>query len=241
MKFTYTKIGILILAILFLSGCLYPANELNQNKIPYEDQLDMVQKAVEQYSEMTNGLMPIKTSEADTPIFQKHLIDFKVLKDKQILSTLPGNAFESGGIFQYVIYTPDDDPRVKLIDLRTAEMLRKVNIKLDQYRSKHTYPPYGKEVGDGIFYIDYEKIGFDKEQYVVSPYSEENLPIIMDIDGKLYIDYRIDLQRALEEHEGEYQDAEDIRYLLVENSPFVPAYSLPYAVSDHEPVFNKEN
>lgn len=237
MKFTYIKVGILLFAILFLSGCLHPQNELSQNKIPYEDQIDMVQKAVEQYADVTDGLLPIKTSDSDTPVFEKHLIDFQALKDKQILSTFPGNAFENGGIYQYAIFTPDEDPRVKLIDLRTAEMLRKVNIKLDDYRSKHIYPPYGKEVGEGIFYIDYEKIGFDNEQYIVSPFSKENLPILMDIDGKLYIDYRIDLQQALEEHEGQYADGEDIRYLLVENSPFVPAYSLPYSVSDGEPVF----
>lgn len=237
MKFTYIRVGIFLLITLLLSGCLYPQNELTQNKIPYEDQLETVQKAVEQYAEVTNGLMPIKTSDSDTPIFEKHLIDFNALKSKQILSSIPGNAFESGGIYQYAIYTPDDDPRVRLIDLRTTEMLRKVNVKLDQYRSKHIYPPYGKEVGEGVFYIDYEKIGFNNEQYVVSPFTEENLPIVMDVEGKLYIDYRIDLQRALEDHDDQFEGEEDIRFLLAENSPFVPAYSLPYTVLDGEPIF----
>lgn len=237
MKFTYIKVGLLLLITLFLSGCLYPQNELTQNKVPYPDQLDMVQTAVERYSEITNGLMPIKTSDSDTPIFEKHLIDFNALKEKNVLSSVPGNAFENGGIYQYTIITPDENPRVRLIDLHTAEVLRKVNVKLDQYRSKKIYPPFGKEIEKGIFYIDYQKIGFNSDQYVVSPFSEENLPIVMDIEGKLYIDYRIDLQRALEEHDHQFEEGEDIRYILAEDSPFVPAYSLPYKILQGEPVF----
>lgn len=222
---------------LLLTGCLYPQNQLEQNKIPHEDQLEMVQKAVERYSEGTNGLMPIKTSDSNTPIFEKHLIDFNMMKEKNVLSSVPGNAFENGGIYQYTIITPDENPRVKLIDLSTAEVLRKVNIKLDQYRSKNIYPPYDKEIEKGIFYLDYIKIGFKSEQYVVSPFSNENLPIVMDINGKIYIDYRIDLQHAIEEYGDKYKEGEDIRLLLTENSPFVPAYSLPYTISKGEPVF----
>lgn len=238
MKFTYKNVGVLLLISFFLSGCLYPKDELTKNKIPYPDQLDMVQAAVERYSELTDGLMPIKTSESDTPIFEKHLIDFNALKQKSVLSSIPGNAFENGGIYQYTIITPDDNPRVKLIDLQTAEVLRKVNIKLDRYRSKKIYPPYGKEVEKGIFYIDYNKIGFKNEQYVTSPFSKENLPIVMDVEGKLYIDYRIDLQRVLGEENPKVEAGDDIRYILTENSPFVPAYSLPYTVSaDGEPIF----
>ncbi len=59
----------------------------------------------------------------------------------------------------------------------------------------------------------------------------------MDTKGNLYVDYRIDLNHALEEYKHDYQKGDDIRYLLAENTPFVPAYSLPYTIQDGEPVF----
>src|SRR5699024_12802228 len=50
----------------------------------------------------------------------------------------------------------------------------------------------------------------------------------------IYVDYRIDLNNALEDYEHHYEEGDDIRYLLAENTPFVPAYSLPYTIQDGE-------
>lgn len=236
--YTYIKKTVPLLAILLLTGCLYPKGELTQNKVPNEDQLEMVQQSVEKYQEKTNGLMPIKTKESDTPIFEKYLIDFNLLKDQNVLSEIPGNAYEKGGIYQYTLITPEDNPQVKLIDLRMTEAIRKVNVKLDIYRSKNTYPPFGDEIEKGLYTIDYKQLGFTSEQYVVSPYSNENLPIIMDTNGKLYVDYRIDLNDALEKYDHDYTEGEDIRFILADNTPFAPAYALPYTILDGEPVFN---
>ena len=33
----------------------------------------------------------------------------------------PGNAYESGGVFQYVIIDAESNPTVKIVDLRIAE------------------------------------------------------------------------------------------------------------------------
>src|SRR5699024_12881517 len=57
---------------------------------------------------------------ADTPIFEKYIIDFSVMKENGVLSEIPGNAFENGGIYQYGLITPEENPRVKLIDLRVT-------------------------------------------------------------------------------------------------------------------------
>lgn len=239
MRSTYFKLTGILFAVVLLTGCLYPDNELEQNKVPNEDQLDLVQTAVDKYSEESNGLVPIKTKTADTDVFEKYLIDFNTLKEKGLISSIPGNAFENGGIYQYTLITPDDDPRVKLIDLRITEEVRRVNVKLDIYRSKNTYPPFGKELENGTYSINYQALGFEDEPFVVSPYSNENLPIIMDMAGQLYVDYRIDLKKALEEYEHDYADGEDIRYILADHSPFVPAYSLPYILEDGEPTISK--
>src|SRR5690625_3941642 len=192
MKFTYKEIILAFSIVLLLTGCLYPKNELAKNKVPNEDQLELVQTAVQKYQENTDGLMPIKTKPAETPIFEKYIIDFTVMKEKGILSEIPGNAFENGGIYQYTLITPEENPRVKLIDLRVTEELRRVNIKLDSFRSKNIYPPFGQEIVKGVYTINYESLGLSSEPYVVSPFSNNNLPIIMDTDGNLYVDYRID-------------------------------------------------
>jgi hypothetical protein len=237
MKHNYILVFTMVCILAVLSGCLYPQGDLAKNQPPNEAQLDMVQSAVEQYREMKQGLVPIKTKDNDTPLFQKYLVDFSLLKENNILQEIPGTAYENGGLYQYTLITPEDDPRVKLIDLRITEQIRSVNVKLDIYRNEHIYPPFKQEIEEGIFTIDYEKLGFEKPPHVVSPYSQENLPIIMDVDGNLYVDYRIDLLNALEDHEHTYQEGDDIRFLLAENTPFVPAYSLPYTVRSGEPVF----
>ncbi|HLS08290.1 hypothetical protein [Lentibacillus sp.] len=237
MNNTYIRLFSPILIIFLLTGCLYPESELSKNKEPNNSQLEKVQSAVDQYHEQTDGLLPIKTKDSDTPIFQKYLIDFQALKEQNIMTEIPGTAYENGGIYQYTIMTPEDDPRVKLIDLRISDAIREVAVKLNVYRNEHIYPPFGKEIAEGIFQIDHEKLGLDSQPYVVSPYSQENLPIVMDTEGNLYVDYRIDLNRALDEYEHDFAEGDDIRYLLAENTPFVPAYSLPYTIRDGEPVF----
>src|SRR5699024_4459344 len=130
---------------------------------------------------------PIKTKPADTPIFEKYLIDFSVLKEKGVLVDIPGNAYENGGYYQYVLITPEENPRVKLLDLRVTEAIRQVNVKLNLYRNENLYPPFGSEIEKGIYQVNYEKLGIKEPPHIVSPLSRNNLPIIMDTDGQLYV------------------------------------------------------
>lgn len=236
MKHTYILV-FLIFAMIFLSGCLYPDNELSKNQISNETQLELVQSAIENYQDKTNGLLPIRTKPSDTPIFEKYLIDFTLLKEQGSIAEIPGNAYENGGIYQYAILNPETDPKVKLIDLRITEALRSVNVRIDSFRNKHIYPPFGERIEGDIFAIDYKKIGLESPPVIESPYSDALLPIVLDATGKTYIDYRIDLNNALKEYKNSYQDGDDIRYLLAENTPFLPVYSLPYTIKDNEPVF----
>src|SRR5699024_9465018 len=109
----------------------------------------MVQTAVLQYMDETNSLLSIKIKDSDVDVYEKYLIDFNMLKERQLISESPGTAYENGGVYQYGIVNPEEDPRVKLIDLRITEEIRSVNLKLNTYRNKHTYPPYGEEVEIG--------------------------------------------------------------------------------------------
>ncbi|GIO22615.1 hypothetical protein [Oceanobacillus sp. J11TS1] len=239
MKYTY--LFALPFIFLLLSGCMYPQSERAENQVPNEEQLAVVQQAVETYREEEGGLVPIQTKGNDTPIFEKYLIDFKQMQEKGYLTEIPGNAFEEGGVYQYVIVDPENDLLVRLIDLQATEQLRSVNIRLDVYRQEHTYPAFGEKISDQIYTVDYEKLGLKEAPTVTSPYSQADLPIVMDLEGNLYIDYSYDLNQALEEYDHDYREGDDIRYLLVDHAPFVPVYSLPYTIKDGQAVFMEES
>ncbi|SET89959.1 hypothetical protein SAMN05421676_11083 [Salinibacillus kushneri] len=234
------KIWLAILSfvvIVFLSGCLYPEEELKKNQVPDDMQLEMVQEAVTNYKNDHNGQLPIKTRDAGTPIFIKYPINFKTLKQNGYLSSTPGNAFEQGGHYQYVIIHPETKATVKLVDLRLSETLRELSFKLEVYRNEHIYPPFGEDVASGLYKIDIDKLGLEQPPVVKSPYTGQNLPIYMDTNGELVIDYRKDLYQVIQEYEHDYKTGDDIRYLLAEHYPFVPAYSMPFTIQDDEPVF----
>ncbi|MCT2537392.1 hypothetical protein NC661_00370 [Aquibacillus koreensis] len=227
----------LSIILLILSGCLYPDNKLSKNQVPNEVQLNMVQTAIDHYVERHQGLVPIRTKTSDTPIFQKYIIDFKVLKQEGLVETTPASAFENGGVYQYVLVTPEENPTVKVIDLRITDEIRSVQHRLNTYRSENIYPPFGEEIEKGVYSINYKALGLDSPPYVQSPYSQKNLPIVLDTNGDLFIDYRADLYDALQSFDHDYTNGDDIRYLLVDHYPFAPAYSLPYTIKDGEPVF----
>ncbi|MFG6118463.1 hypothetical protein [Thalassobacillus sp. B23F22_16] len=233
-------IVVALLTLFLLTGCLYPNDRLSKNNVPNEVQLENVQRAIDSYNEQEQGLLPIKTKEQDTPIFQKYVIDFNKLKEKSLISETPGNAFENGGVYQYVLVDPEDNPTVKLIDLRITEELRSIRSQLNRYEQNNQYPPYKSQVSKGIFDLDYEKLGLDAPLTVTSPYSQEPLPVYITGGGELVVDYRKDLYNYIQNKDHDYQPGDDIRFLLVDHSPFVPVYSPPYTIEDGEPVFMSE-
>src|SRR5699024_8069365 len=183
----------LVLLLIILSGCMFPNNELSKNQVPNEDQLESVQNAVDEYRELTNGLVPIKTKENDVDYYEKYLIDFAQVQEAQVMNEAPGTAYESGGLYQYAIIDPENEAQVKLIDLRISEKMREINTKLNIYRMKNQFPPFGEKIGHNMYQLNYKKLGYDKEPTVVSPYSQNNLPFIMNAEGEVFVDYRIDL------------------------------------------------
>lgn len=232
---------VVMLSCILLSGCLYPEDKLQKNTIPYNDQIQTVQSAIEQYQQDTNGLLPIKTRDMSTPIYQKYPIDFSVLTPKYMAEP-PGTAYESGGIYQYVLVNVEENPTVKLIDLRVADEIHELTIKLNVYRQANGYPPFKDVITDYIYTLDYEKLGYKEDPMVESPYTGEYLPLVIDQNAQIYVDYRIDLNQALKEHENTFKPGDDIRDILVDQYHFVPAYSLPYTIDENgEPVFQPEN
>ncbi|KIQ93646.1 hypothetical protein LH47_02271 [Anoxybacillus thermarum] len=230
--------AMIVVVSVLLSGCLYPQERLTQNQIPYKEQVERVQQAVNEYRQATGGLLPIKTRDMSTPIYQKYPIDFNLLVPRYMAEP-PGNAFESGGVYQYVLVDVETNPTVKLLDLRAAEAIRDLKLRIRMYQDTHGYPPFKDVLAKGVFTLDYKKLRLDAPPYVVSPYSGKNLPLIIDGKGEIYIDYRIDLYETLQSEAHHYRYGDDIRDLLVKHSLFVPAYSLPYTIDEKkkEPIF----
>lgn len=222
-----------------LSGCLYPKERLAENTIPYKDQIVTVQNAVDQFRKAENGMLPIKTKESSTPIFQKYLLDFNKLSPRFIAEP-PGSAFESGGIFQYVLVNVETDPTVKLLDLTMVETIRDLKMHLKFYQEKNGYPPYKEPIDQekGYYSLDFDKLGYeDTVPFVKSPFTRKNLSLFIDTQGEIYVDYSPDLYEALKNFEHQYKTGDDIRYLLVDHYDFVPAFSVPYTVKNNEPIF----
>lgn len=222
----------LIVITIVLSGCMYPDDLRVENQIPAQDQLDAVQKALDKFKEDT-GVLPIKNRDMDTDIFIKYIIDFEKLVPKY-LSAAPSNAYEKGGIFQYVIWEAENNPTVKLVDLRTPDKLRDVNARMQLKK----YPSYGQAITDYIFTINHKNIGYEESLTVPSSYSNNLLPLILNSEGKVYVDYSIDLNLFIQEQNLTLTEGEDIRFYLADYYPVLPAYSLPYTVNEHnEPIF----
>lgn len=233
----WKMLGLCAALAFLLTGCMYPKEELAKNQIPYKDQIQAVQTAVDDFRNDNGGILPIKTKEAGTPIYQKYPIDFKKIAPKYIAEP-PGNAFENGGIFQYVLVDVETSPTVKLIDLRMAETIRDMKLRLKAMG----YPPYKKQIAKNVFTLDYKKLGYKEPPYAVSPYSNQNLSFVITGNAEVYIDYSPDLYQAIKKSDQKVNPGEDIRPILVNNSMFVPAFSLPYTVDSktNEPVFLEE-
>ncbi|MBD7945181.1 hypothetical protein H9650_13725 [Psychrobacillus sp. Sa2BUA9] len=224
---------VMAMVVLVLSGCGFKGGYEPENLLPYEDQLNSVQTAVESFREASGGLLPIKTREQETDQYIKYPIDFKKIVPAYLGKT-PANSFEAGGIYQYVLMDVEENPTVKLVDLRIADTLRDLNYR----KGINGYGPIAETITEGVYKLDYKKMGYKNELSVQSPYSDTMLPLVATGDGKVYVDYSIELNRMLQDTEVNVKPGDDIRFLLTDNFAIVPAYSLPYTVDENnEPVF----
>ncbi|WP_216829260.1 hypothetical protein [Alkalihalobacterium elongatum] len=222
---------ILTVGLLLLTGCLYPSEQRVENQVPYPDQLLSVQQAVNQFKEDT-GVLPIKNRDADTPIYQKYPVDFRQLVPRY-LQNPPGNSFESGGIYQYVLVNVEqEEVGVKLLDLSVMREIQRLQGQLNQYMRKNDLAPIDEMIDTGLFTLQFEKLNYREAPTVRTPYFGNYLPLLIDNSGQILIDYRMDLNMAMQEFEHSYSYGDDIREILVENSPFVPAFSIPYTINE---------
>lgn len=231
------KIMLLTTAIILLSGCLYPEEERSRQQGANLEQLERVQNAVTQFQQNT-GVLPIATRDADTPIFRKYPVQFSQIVPGY-MSERPGNAFENGGSYHYVLVNVEEEPTVKIIDLNTSSRIQELEARVNAYRRENQYAPVEEVLEGEVLLLDHEELGYEEQPTVESPFHPNHLlPLLLTTQGDVIIDFSLDIQHYIDEYGMEsYEEGEDLRWLLVDESPFVPAYSKPQALIDGEIVF----
>lgn len=231
-KYLIIVAALALSVVLSACGSLYKDEEQERvQQSPDLDLLNSVQRAVDAFRQDT-GVLPIKNSEEDTDLFVKYQIDFSKLVNGGYIVKSPDNSFEQGGIFQYVIWNAEEAPTVKLIDLRMTERLREVNMRF----MATEYPQFKERIADFVYTINFDNIGYKADIAVDSPYSSNLLPLVVSSEGDVYVDYSIELQQFINDKDLTPKPGEDIRYLIADEYPVVPAYSLPYTVNKKNEV-----
>lgn len=231
-------IGLGLVFVLVLSGCLYPKGERLENQVVLEQNVESVQEAIDAFREKM-GVLPIHTTELTTPPYQKYVVDFSQIRS--YLPYIPANSFEEGGTHMYVIMNAEEAPIVKLFDLSTSQMVAELKLILSFYWDEYGEYPLGNLVEDRYYTIDYEKLNMEEMTYK-SPYSGNYLPFIIDkTTGWVGIDYSIDMGQIIQELGlKEWDERQDLRTIFIENSYFVPAHSFPYYFYDGEPRLSRQ-
>src|SRR5690606_20305838 len=230
--------GCIPVLLLLTGGCMYPDDKRQQlDRLP--EHVAMVQSAADQFWEQ-NKRFPIKEApvQAGTSPYGRYVIDFSKLEG--YIGQIPPSSFEKGGHFLYVLVALEDRMQVKLVDLRVTDRLRDLQVAVDGYREKRKRLPAAESVGEGFDSIDFQGMGLEEET-IPSPYTVGlSLPLVMDRQGKLYVDYRPEILRMMQEGKRKKDQAEDLRKWLLRDSLFVPARSPEIRLEDGEPVLVEE-
>ncbi|MCC3373504.1 hypothetical protein [Cohnella sp. REN36] len=220
-------LAFIALAVVPLSGCLYPDDQTPGSRASAREAVQAVQEAVQRYQQDT-GVLPILNADEGTPRYEKFKIDFPKMKRMGYLSTLPKLAFENGGSNQFLIVDEETNPTVKLLDITVYQGVGEVQAKVKSYQQRNGGQlPAGEEAYPGFHYVDYKKLAF-REPKLKSMYSGRPLSLIVDDEGRVYADYGIDLTQSIEKAGATPGADEDLRGRLAGESYYVPVKSPVY-------------
>ncbi|NME96872.1 hypothetical protein [Aneurinibacillus aneurinilyticus] len=236
---SFMKTAVLVVLYAWmLSGCAYPREQMIQNTAPPVQQIKMVQDAVDQFQKET-GVLPIMTRNANTPEFERYPVDFSKIVPKYI-PYIPGAAFEAGGNYMFVLLDAETKPEVRLIDLTVSQGVQTMQEKVSRYFADKKEFPFGQKVTDGYYLIDFNKLRMGEET-ILSHFSEQPMPYIMNEYGQVGVDYAMDLAMALRNAPQTQSQHQDIRRVLTNVSPLAPVKSFPYHLIDGKPKLMPEN
>lgn len=229
----FNVLVILSFMILLLTGCMYPDDERIGSSIPPDVDIDNVESAVLNFQEGEGGILPIKTV-TDAVEYLSYQIEFTRIVP-QYLSEIPATAYENGGHFQYVIIDAEEDPKVKIADLRIIEELRSLSLRIN---GMGEHVELGEQVGPNVYQLDLDHYNLAENPTVTSPYTTTELNVYYSGGQEFVIDYRPDLDLMIENEGLEFTTGEDIRSILYEYTPVVPIYAPEMTVDENnEAIF----
>ncbi|MBA4495612.1 DUF3939 domain-containing protein [Paenactinomyces guangxiensis] len=223
----------LVLMMGLLSGCLYP-QERRQHAEQLPQHIMNVQAAVDAYFKEHKEL-PYKYTENEHKLTTKYLVNFKTLQG--YLNDIPPTAFEKGGNFLYVLINVEKKPTVRVYDLRVDGEISKVQPYVNRYVEEKGQIPRLDQVASGYYTINFDQLGVDPVT-IPSPYSTDTqLPLLVDSQGKVYVDYRTEVMKKIQGSQKKPEAGQDVREWLAQDSFFVPAFSPAMKMEEGDPVF----
>ncbi|GIQ71035.1 hypothetical protein DUZ99_10750 [Xylanibacillus composti] len=253
-----TPIAIMMILAL-LSGCMYPGDTSTADqRIAAKEDVVLVQAAVNEYMQET-GVLPIQNSDMSVPKYEKFKIDFGKLTNGPFLSRIPNSAFESGGRHLYLIVEEGEELLVRLMDVHVFQQVTDLEAEVRRYKQANNGEvPLQLEVSPGWYSIDYDALRVDRLQ-VTSMFTGALLPILINTDGELAVDYAPDIMELIRKQADDSADGadasdgqlsaafetrlaemEDLRSLLVEEHLYVPVKSRAYIWADGQPIISNE-
>lgn len=222
----------MLLLLLGVGGCAAPEKRSEDPYILLEH-VSQVQRAVDHYQQQF-GALPVKEKQGNPK--QEKRVHFVALQG--FLEEVPSSAFEQGGYFRYVLMGSEQDPVVKLVDLRVSKVVGEVQHLVDTYQQKHQQLPHGEAIGERVYTLDFSRLRSDKVM-IPSPYTlGMSLPLVITDTGKIYVDYRADVMRKMEEV-GAPEEGVPLFLWLAGETPFAPAHGYPLQLKEGEPVFGE--
>ncbi|SHE43613.1 hypothetical protein SAMN05444392_101458 [Seinonella peptonophila] len=219
--------------LFFCVGCFYPQDKrLQLNQLP--EHINHVQAAVDTYLKQ-NKVLPYRYQEDERKFATKYTVDLGKLGG--FLNDIPPSAFEKGGYYLFALVDVERKPLVRLFDMRVSDQVSKLETEVRLYHEEKKQWPLGKPISKDYYEIDYKKLGVDSI-HLSNPYDPNNqLSLIIDKWGHIYIDYRFSVMRMVQQSGKQPQNGSDMKLWLAKESLFVPAYSPNMQWQKGEPIF----
>ncbi len=217
-----------------LTGCLYPKDRLAENQAPPREAVRNVQAAIEQFK-ADRGMLPIKNSSADTPVYEKFIIDFAKLQRMNYISAIPSAAYEKGGDYYFLLLNEETDPIVRLMSVVVYQQLNDLQAKVDAYAAANGGAlPLGEEAYPSFYYLAVDRLGIAKPD-IRSVFGGQPLSVLVHENGTVFGDYGIDVRQAALKSGSQPSGEQDLRELLMLQTLFVPVKSPAYIWKDGDP------
>ncbi|WP_059052499.1 hypothetical protein [Paenibacillus senegalimassiliensis] len=229
--------GLATLLLIFSTGCMYRGEQQKAGPVSYAESVGRVQQALDRFQE-ERGILPIFTAGEEIPRYEKFRLNLGQMKQLGYLDDIPAAAFEQGGSVYFLVINEEVDPTVKVMDLNTVQKVNDVQRQVELYRSQHGGQLPGQVDGEaypGLYQVDLS-LAQASQYELLSVYSSQALPYLVDAAGHVYVDYAYDIMQAIDQSGRLPQGEEDLRQWLTDRSSQVPVKSLPYRWLDGAPL-----